>query len=329
MNHAAKRAMIRRVLLALMLAMGAGSDVANSQDISTKTARIVLGSLPGASSDAVARLLAESFAKSQGRTFIVDNRPGASSNIAADHVAKSAPDGNTLLLIYNAHPAVGALFPNLPYDPIRDFRSIGMVGTTPYVLVANPGVPGRNLAEVLAQARANKRVLSFGSPGAGTPQHLTMERLKKEAGVDINMIHYKSSAPAQNDVIAGHVDLTLSTPSLSMPQVKAGKVKAVAVTSGERLPQLPEVQTVTEAGVQGFVSVGWFALLMPAATPPAVASRFNADLNKALSTSPVKEKLEAQGITPTPGAPAVLDKQMQDDFVRWSRIIKELGITPE
>jgi len=313
----------------LFLLIAAFASCAASAQEAARPARIVLGSLPGASSDAVARLLAEGFGKALGRAFIVDNKPGASSNIAADHVAKANPDGNTLLLVYNAHPAVGALFPNLPYDPIKDFRSVGMVGTTPYVLVANPGVPGRHLADALTQARGARKPLSFGSPGMGTPQHLTMELLKKEAQVDFNMIHYKSSAPAQNDVIAGHVDLTLSTPSLAMAQVKAGKLKALAVTSAQRLPDLPDVPTVTESGVRGFVSVGWFALLLPATAPAAVVAKYNEALNAVLSASPVKERLLAQGITPAPGTPEVLDRQMQRDFATWSRLIRELGIKPE
>ena len=251
----------RATLMACLFAAATG---ASSAEDANRPVRIVLGSLPGASSDAVARMLAESFSKSLNRTFLIDNRPGASSNIAADFVAKSSPDGNTLLLIYNAHPAVGALFPNLPYDPIKDFRSIGMVGTTPYVLVANPNVAGKNLADLLTQARASKKTLSFASPGAGTPQHLTMERLKKEAGVDITMIHYKSSAPAQNDVMGGHVDMTLSTPALALPQVKAGKLKVLAVTSSQRLPALPDEPTIRESGVRALCRFEWALTSSPA-----------------------------------------------------------------
>ncbi len=300
-----------------------------AQDPGARVARIVVGSAAGASSDTVARLLAESFTRTLGRHFIVDNKPGASSNIAADLVAKSPPDGNQLLLIYNAHPAVGALFPHLPFDPIKDFRSVGMVGTTPYVLVATPTLPGRDLGEALAQAKAVGKPLTFGSTGAGSPQHLTMERLRKESGVDITMVHYKGGALAANDVIAGHVNMALATPSLALPQLKAGRVKALAVTSDKRLPELPQVPTVTEAGIRGFVSVGWFALLLPAATPDAVVQRYNDALNTALSNAPFKDRFEAQGITPTPGAPGVLDRQMQADAKIWTRLIKELNITPE
>ncbi|PNG52272.1 MULTISPECIES: tripartite tricarboxylate transporter substrate binding protein [unclassified Variovorax] len=312
---------------AVLLALSAAP--AASQDAAGRAARIVVGSAAGASSDAVARLLAERFTRTLGRTFIVDNKPGASGNIAAEVVAKSPPDGNNLLLIYNAHPAVGALFPHLPFDPIKDFRSVGLIGTTAYVLVATPGLPGRNLGEALAQARAAGTPLTFGSTGAGSPQHLTMERLKKEAGIDITMVHYKGGALASNDVIAGHVNMALATPSLAMPQLKAGRLKALAVTGDKRLPELPDVPTVNEAGFHGFVSLGWFALLLPAATPEAVVQRYNDALNKALGTSPVKERLEAQGITPTPGPPAVLDRQMQGDAQMWTRLIKELGIKPE
>lgn len=317
---------VTRRLAAGLIVLGI-AGLAQAQD--TRPVRIVVGSPAGASSDTVARMLAEAMGKSMGRTFVVDNKPGASSNIAADMVAKAPPDGNALLLIYNAHPAVGALFPNLPFDPIKDFRSVGMIGTTPYVLAAHPNVPGRNLAEVLAQAKASGKPLSFASTGAGSPQHLTMERLKQESGVDITMVHYKGGAPALNDVLAGHVNLTLPTPSLAMTHLKAGRIKALAVTSAQRLPGLPDVQTVTEAGVKGFVSVGWFALLMPAATPSAIVARYNDELNRALSASPVKDRLEAQGITPAPGAPEVLDRQMQGDMQIWSKLIKELNIKPE
>ncbi|GAA4344131.1 tripartite tricarboxylate transporter substrate binding protein [Variovorax defluvii] len=300
-----------------------------AQASGARVVRLVVGSAPGASSDSVARLLAESFTRTLGRSFIVENKPGASGNIAADLVAKSPPDGSHLLLVYNAHPAVGALFPHLPFDPIKDFRSVGMVGTTPYVLVAAPTLPGRDLAEVLAQAKGAGKPLSFGSTGAGSPQHLTMERLRKESGVDITMVHYKGGALAANDVIAGHVDMALATPSLAMPQIKAGRVKALAVTSDKRLPELPAVPTVTEAGIRDFVSVGWFALLLPAATPAPVVQSYNEALDKALTSAPFKERLEAQGITPTPGAPEVLDRQMRADAKIWSRLIKDLNITPD
>lgn len=295
----------------------------------SRPVRIVLGSLPAAGSDAVARLLAESLGKSMGRTFIVENKPGASGNIAADYVAKAPGDGSTLLLVYNAHPAVAALFPKLPFDPLNDFRPVGMVGTTPYVLIANPSVPGATLGELISQAKAQGRALSFGSPGTGTPQHLAMEKLKKEARLDINIIQYKSSAPAQNDVIAGHIDLALSTPSLALPHVKAGKLKSLAVTSSIRLQSAPEVPTVAESGVTGFVSVGWYALLAPASTPPAIARKYAEALNSALASTPLKQRLEAMGITPTPGSPEVLDHRIRAEYQMWKGLIRELGIKPE
>ncbi|VTU31683.1 Argininosuccinate lyase [Variovorax sp. PBS-H4] len=329
MNEPALSVFRRSGLVATAVLLVLSAVPAAAQSSAGRAARIVVGSAAGASSDAVARLLADSFTHSLGRPFIVDNKPGASGNIAAELVAKSPPDGNNLLLIYNAHPAVGALFPHLPFDPVKDFRSVGLIGTTPYVLVATPTLPGRNLGEALARARAAGTPLSFGSTGAGSPQHLTMERLKKESGIDITMVHYKGGALASNDVIAGHVNITLATPSLAMPQLKAGRLKALAVTADERLPELPDVPTVTEAGFHGFVSVGWFALLLPAATPDAVVQRYNEALDQALRTSPVKERLLAQGITPTPGAPAVLDRQMQGDAQMWTRLIKELNIKPE
>ena len=193
--------------------------------------RFVTGSSPGGGLDTLARALAETMAGPMKRTMIVESKPGASYNIAADFVAKSAPDGNTVLLTFNVHPIAGALYPSLPYDPVRDFRAVGMIATTPYVLVANPKLPGADLKEMIALAKSQNRSPTFASVGAGTPQHLMLERLKHQTGVDIQMIHSKSAAAALNDVMGGHVDFSLLTPGLSEPQVKAGKIKVLTVTS--------------------------------------------------------------------------------------------------
>ena len=237
----------------------------------TAPIKIVIGNAPGGISDTMGRLLAEQFTSVFNRNFLVENRPGAGGNIAADLVAKSPPDGQTMLLIYNSHPSINALYPNLPFDPIKDFSSIGMIVGTPYLLVANPALPGKNLAEVLVNARRSGRPLTFASPGSGSPQHLMAERLGIQTGIPVTVAHYKGMAPAQTDVLGGHVDFTISSVAIGMPQVKAGKLKVLAVTSPERLPELPNDPTVKESGVDGFVGMGWLALLVPAKTPAATA----------------------------------------------------------
>jgi tripartite-type tricarboxylate transporter receptor subunit TctC len=316
----------RRVLICLgMFFMSAAPAIA--QD--ARPVRIVVGNAPGGITDTLSRLMAESFTRSTGRTFVVENKPGAAGNIAAEHVARSAPDGSVMLMIYNSHPTIAALYPNLTFDPVADFQSVGLIAGTPYLLVANPAVPGKNLAEALSLARAGKRTLSFASPGAGTPQHLTMERLKLSTGLPITIAHYKGTAPGQNDVLAGHVDMTLSSVALALPQVRAGKLKVLAVTSAERLPFLPNEPTVSESGVKNFVSVGWMGFVMPAKTPPAIVKRYNDELNRALASREVRDKLEIMGASPIGGPPEDLDRQIRDDKTMWTKIIHDLKIKAE
>ncbi len=291
--------------------------------------KFVTGSAPGGGVDIVTRLMAESMGPILGRTIIVENKPGASYNIAADAVAKAAPDGNTALVTFNVHPIASALRPDLPFDPVKDFRAVGVIATTPYALVANNNLPGNSLKEVIALAKTQGRTLNFASIGLGTPQHLMLERLKQQTGVDIRMVHYKTPSIGQTDVIAGHVDFTLSTIAFCEPLVKAGKMKVLAVTSKERLSQFPDAPTVTESGYGGFVTDGWYALLLPAKTPAPVVQAYNEALNKALATPAVMQKFPGLGLTATPGAPEVLDKLIRDDAAVWKKIIADHNIKPE
>ena len=291
--------------------------------------KFVTGSAPGGGTDILARLMATSMAPILGRTIVVENKPGASYNIAADAVAKAAPDGNTALVTFNVHPIAGALRTDLPFDPVKDFRAVGMIATTPYALAANPKLPGTNLKEVIALAKAQGRTLNFASIGLGTPQHLMMERLKQQTGLDIRMVHYKNPSLGQSDVVAGHVDFTISTIAFCEPLVKAGKMKVLAVTSNERLSQFPDAPTVKESGYQGFVTDGWYALLLPGKTPESVVSAYNEALNKVLGSPAVLEKFHAAGLTATPGKPELLDAQFRDDFTVWKKIIADHGIKPE
>ncbi|VTU31704.1 Argininosuccinate lyase [Variovorax sp. PBS-H4] len=314
----------RRTATAALLAI-LGTTGARAQQVT----KFITGSAPGGGTDILTRLLAEQMGRVMGRTIIVENKPGASYNIAADHVAKAAPDGNTALVTFNVHPIAGALHPSLPFDPVASFQAVGMIASTPYALVATPSLPGANLKEVLDLARTQGRSLAFASIGIGTPQHLMLERLKQQSGVDIRMVHYKNPSLGQSDVTAGHVDFTLSTIAFCEPLVRAGRMKLLAVTSPQRLPQFPDAPTVKEMGYQGFVTDGWYAMLLPARTPPAIVKTYNEALNKVLADPAVLEKFKASNLVAAPGKPEVLDRQIREDAAMWKKVITEQGIKPE
>ncbi|MBH1964377.1 MAG: tripartite tricarboxylate transporter substrate binding protein [Comamonadaceae bacterium] len=294
----------------------------------TQVTRFVSGSTPGGGVDTLSRVLSDSMATSMGRTIIVENRPGAGYTIATDYVAKSKPDGNTVLITFNVQPTFGLVGSKLAFDPVKDFRAVGMIATTPYVIVAHPNLPGADLKQVLALAKTQGRSLTFGSIGLGTPQHLMMERLKAQTGVDIRMIHYKGVS-AMMDVIGGTVDFSLLTPSSSEAQVKNGRLKALAVSSPNRLPELPNVATVAEQGYQGFISDGWYAMMLPARTPTAIVQAYNKALNEALAQPTVRDRMRALNATPAPGAPEALDQLIREDAKTWRKVIEDNKIKAE
>lgn len=315
-----------QVLLASSLAFASGISFAQAPN----QARIVVGNQPGGATDIVARLLAPQFSAALGHNYVVENRSGASGNIAADFVAKAPADGNTILLVFNAHTTIGALFPKLPFDPIKDFSPIGLISESPYLVVARPNIGVNNLRELVARAKSTKDPISAGSPGQGTPQHLLYERMKKDNGIAVNTIHYKGSAPAQNDVMGGHVDITLVTPSLGGSLVKSGKVSLLAVTSDARLPDYPDVPTAAESGVDSLASSGvWLALLVPAKTPRATVMNLNKVLNDTLKSPDVLARLKAIGMTPVGGTPEAAEKRIKDEQSVWTSLIRESKITIE
>lgn len=321
------------VTTALMLAGALSLGVAQAQTPTITDGQpaitFVTGSAPGGGVDNVTRFLAESMGAIMGRTIVVDNRPGASYTIAAAHVARAAPDGNTALVTFNVHPAAGALIPNLPFDPLNSFRAVGKVATTPYALVASPSLQGDTIKEVIDLAKKDGRSLSFASIGLGTPQHLMLERLKQQTGADIIMAHYSNPSQGQLDVMAGRVDFTLSTIAFCEPHVASGKMKVLAVTSDERLPVFPDAITVKEAGYEGFITDGWYALMLPAKTPDAIVKQYNDALEQALATPALQERFRAANLTPTPGEPEVLTQLIEHELGMWREIIAERGIKAE
>ena len=303
-----------------------GSVPASAQ---TKASRLLVGNQPGGATDIVARLIAPRLAAGMGQTFIVENRAGASGNIAAEAVARAAPDGQTILLIFNSHPMTSALFPKLSFDPIKDFTSIGLISESPYLIVARPDIGADTFKSLIEQSKKSGKPLSMGSPGPATPQHLLMERIKKEEGIDVQVVHFKGTAPALTDVMGGHVDLTLVTPSAAAAFVKAGKAKLLGVTSNARLPEFPSTPTASEQGLKSLANSGvWLALLAPAKTPKPVIDKLNQALTEGLRSPEVTQDLAKIGMTPMGGSPEDLDKKMKEEQAIWPPLIRELNLAP-
>jgi tripartite-type tricarboxylate transporter receptor subunit TctC len=292
----------------------------------TKPIRIVVPFPAGGTTDILARAVAQKLTETTGQSVVVDNRPGAGGNIGAELVAKSPPDGYTLLMgTVGTHAINASLYARMPYDHVKDFAPIILVAGVPNVLVINPSVPANSVQELIAYGKANPGKLNFASSGSGTSIHLAGELFKTMTGVQMTHVPYKGSAPAIADLLGGQVQLMFDNLPSALPHIKAGKLKALAVTSAQRSATLPDVPTVAESGLPGFEASSWFGLLAPAGTPKEIIARLNGEVAKWLATPEAKEKLAAQG--------AIAAGQPSDDFVRhiaaettkWQKVVKESG----
>jgi len=292
----------------------------------SKPVKLVVPFPPGGPLDVIGRSIAQKLAEAWGQSVVVDNRPGAGGNIGADVVAKSPPDGYTVVMgALSTHAVNPSLYPTMPYDAVRDFAPITLVATTPNVLVINPSLPVSSVRELIAYAKAHPGKLSFGSGSNGSAGHLAGELFKVDAGVDMVHIPYKGGAPAMQGLLAGDTQLMFDNLANSMPQVKAGKLKALAVTTGQRSKLVPELPTMAEAGVPGFVIATWFGLLAPAGTPPDVIARWNADVVKILNAPDMRERLAAQGAEAAPSSPAEFAAFIGRELPKYARIVKLSG----
>lgn len=288
--------------------------------------RFVVPYPPGGVTDRVARMLGEKLQASMGQSIIVDNRGGAGATLGSDFVAKAKPDGYTVLMGVNASHSVNVSLMKLPYDPITSFTPISLMVTTPNMLMVNAASSIKTFHEFIEKAKAAPGTLTYTSAGVGTVGHLGMELLSKMAG--LKLVHVPASGPAQavNDVAAGHIDCFIDTPALSLPLVKAGRLRALAVTSLERSPAVPQLPTISESGYPGFEVILWFALFAPANTPQAIVERLNEEVGKALKDPSISQPLVADGLTIVASSPARLAEFQRSEIEKYANLIKSAHI---
>lgn len=295
-----------------------------------QSVRFVVGFTPGGPSDILARALGAKLTDTLGQTVVVENRPGAGGNLAAEVVAKSPPDGNTWLLGNNSILATNqALYSHLGYDPVKDFAPVALVAIQPNILVVHPSVPAHSVKELIAYAKANPGKLNYASTGAGVAAHLSAELFKTMAGVDMVHVPYKGAQPALTDVIAGQCQLMFATSASVIPYIKAGRLRALAVTTSKRSPSLPDLPTVAEAGVPGFESITWHGVVVPSATPAATVERLNRAINSALKDKELSGRLEALGAEIAGGTPQDFAAYIQREIPKWAKVVKDSGAKAE
>jgi tripartite-type tricarboxylate transporter receptor subunit TctC len=290
---------------------------------------MIVAYAPAGTVDIIARIVAPKLSEALRQQLIVDNRPGGGATIGTQLLAKSPPDGYTMMLANPAHAANPALNEKLPYDTLNDFAPIGLIGNGAYVLVINPNIPAKTIGDFVALAKTRPGQLNYAASGHGNATHLAGELFKVLAGIDMVAVIYKGGGPALTDVIGGQVAGFFAGVASSGVQIKAGRVRALGVTTTRRSLALPDVPTIVEAGIAGYEVDGWYALLAPKATPAAVIKRLNADLAQLLSSADVKERLLAAGIDASASTPAQLQDRIAHDIVRWSEVVKKARIAME
>lgn len=316
------------VVQALMAGMG--STGAYAQPYPSKPIRFIVPFTPGGSNDVLARIIGQKLSAAWGQPVVVENKPGAGGNLGAEAAARSAPDGYTFLVAANNILAINpSLYDKVPFDPLKDFTPVTTLGTVPMLLVVNPAVPAKSVRELLDVGKSSGEGLTYASGGSGTPQHLSAELLKMLTHVKMVHIPYKGNAPAVTDVMSGQVQLLLSPVNSVLPYVRSGKLRALGVASTARLSYLPEVPTIAEAGVPGYQSDIWLALVAPTGTSREIIDKTRREVIEILADQDVKEKLAAQGIEPRTSSTEALTQLIKDDLARWAKVIKEAGARAE
>jgi tripartite-type tricarboxylate transporter receptor subunit TctC len=288
--------------------------------------RIIVPVAAGGGADFTARLIAQKLTESWGQPVIVDNRPGAAGNLGVEMAAKAAADGYTLVLPITSFPVNASLYAKLPFDTVKDFAPVALAGYFPLLLVVNPGVAANSVPELIALAKARPGQLNYANSGSGTTAHLAAELFKRMAAVDIVNIAYKGGGPAIIDLVAGNVQIYFSTIPAALPQVKAGRLRALAVTSAKRVAAVSDLPTVAESGLPGFEVVGWVGFFAPAGTPKPIVAKLNGEIVRIVALPDTQERLSGHGMIPGGGTPEDLGAFLKAEIAKWAKLIKEAGI---
>jgi tripartite-type tricarboxylate transporter receptor subunit TctC len=309
----------------LMVAFAGACWAQDAAGYPAKPIRIVIALAPGGGVDTSGRLLGQKFVEAWGQQVVADNRPGAGGTIAAEVVSRAAPDGYTLLMSSMGHAITPALY-KLSYDTIKDFAPISLFVQSPSVLAVHPSLPVKSVKELIAFAKARPNEILFSSSGSGSGQHLAMELLNRMAGLELVHIPYKGTAPSILDLVAGRVSVTSASAISTMPHVRAGRLRALAVSSAKRSPSVPELPTVAEAGVPGFAVDQWYALFAPAGTPKEIVAKLYGEIARAVANSETRERLLAMGLDPVGMPPDEFTAYLKTETVKWGKLVREAGI---
>ena len=320
--------MASRILLLALLSTFAVEARAQS-NYPSRPVRIVVPSPPAGGTDIIARVLAQYFSTAMGQQFFVENRPGAGNMIGIESVARSAPDGYTLLFVPSTLALNSVMYKKVSYDPVRDFAPITLAAAANNVLVINPAVPAKTLVEFIALAKEKPGQLTYGTPGIGTSPHMSMELFKSLAGIDLQHVPYRGTAPAMTDVISGQISAMFSNALTAKPQIGSGAIRALGVSGRKRSQALPDIPPIAEAGVPAYEATQWYGLVAPAGTPPEIIARLHAEATKALETQEMKDKLAGDGAEPVGTSPAEFAAHIKGELEKWAGVARAAHIEPQ
>ncbi|MEJ8836874.1 Bug family tripartite tricarboxylate transporter substrate binding protein [Ramlibacter sp. AN1133] len=317
------------------LALGAALSVVGAPAFAqqpawpTRPVKLIVPFAPGGFTDVTARILGQKLSLALGQQFVIENKPGAGSTIGSDFVAKSPPDGYTLLMVSSTHVISPWLYKNLPYDPVKSFTVVGKLVESPYVLLVHPKVQAKNVQEFIALAKAHPEAIHYASSGNGSAQHLMGGLFVSMTGAPLKHVPYRGSSGAAQDLVAGVVESSFAGVPNALAQVPQGRLKALAVTTAKRAPQLPDVPTLEEAGVEGYDAAVWLALLAPAGTPREIVHKLNSEIAKLMAAPDTRKALFDAGVEPTPSTPEEMGDYLQQELTRWGKVVKEADIRLE
>ncbi len=314
------------IAFAITVTALSAAQIAYAADYPDKPVRMIIAVPPGGPADTLSRLVQPRLTETMGQTFVLDNRPGANGNIAYEMAARAVPDGYTIVAVAAGVAINPSLYRKVQYDPIKDFAPITLGITVPNILVVHPSVPVKSVKELIAYAKAQNGKLTFASAGNGTSGHLALELFRNSAGIDFVHVPYKGGGPALAEVIAGQVQALFSIALTAIPQVKAGKVRALAISSAKRSAVASDLPTVAESGIPGFEVIGWFGWLAPAKTPPAIVTRLNRELVAILNDPAMHDRLVGLGSDPAPSTPQQFAGFIRSEHDKWARVIRKAGI---